>query len=129
MDAVRSRFPECPHCGHGVDENDPETKYTIVNHEFYHVACLAVLDGIAPYRRDVEAILVNSPDATRNQRAAPFRNGEWPLSEDELEEMAEAYLLGVSAKAFALKLAGRDISDFERASEPCDLAVPFAENH
>lgn len=79
------------------------------------------LDGIAPYRRDVEAILIEGNDATRDQRPAPFRNEEWPLSGDELEEMAEAYLLGVSAKAFALKLAGRDIADFERASVPASL--------
>lgn len=40
MDAARARFPECPQCGIGVDENDPDIAYYIIDGDHYHAKCL-----------------------------------------------------------------------------------------
>lgn len=39
MDAARARFPECPVCNEGVDENDPDTPYEYFGGEYYHTKC------------------------------------------------------------------------------------------
>ena len=40
MDAARMRFPECPECGCGVDENDPDFTATMYQGQWYHPICL-----------------------------------------------------------------------------------------
>lgn len=39
MDDARSRFPECPSCGNGVDGNAPEEPSVLIRQELWHSKC------------------------------------------------------------------------------------------
>lgn len=39
MDAALSRFPECPSCCQGVDENAAEEPYEIIRGDHWHSRC------------------------------------------------------------------------------------------
>ena len=83
----------------------------------------------AEYRTQVEVLLTTGKSATRSQRPG-CRGDDWPMSDVEVQEMTEAYLLGTLASDFAKRLEGRDIALFEKLDDPYpDRAVPFAANH
>lgn len=119
-----SRFPSCIVCDQGVDENDATRPYTIVKGEHVHLGCSEVTELSAAFAKEVHDYLTIGVNATRSLK---FR--DTLLDEEETEELVGAYLMGTPAIEFAKRLEARDISDFERNSDPCpDRAWPNAEN-
>jgi hypothetical protein len=111
MEAL-ARFVSCSACGESIDENDASTPYTIVKGEHVHLRCSVVTEISAQYAKEVREYLTTGKNATRPATAHPL------LDEEETEELLQCYLLSVPAIEFAKRLENRDISDFERASDP-----------
>jgi len=123
MDAALARMPECVACNQGVDENDATRPYTIVKGEHVHLKCSAVTELSAVYAKEVRGILTVGINSTRLLSKHPL------LSEEEAEELLEAYLLGTPAREFALRIANRDVGEWEAAADPYpQREFPTAEN-
>lgn len=105
---------ECPKCELVVEDYAPGVSSMMVDGLMYHPACVPASEGhastvSAEYAREVHDLLTTGTTQTRPVTEHPL------LNEAETDEMVEAFLLGVTAQAFAAKLELRDIALFEQS--------------